>query len=193
MFGRSPLSRSAVFKCELLSVTQDTSVYEDCSKQVNIFNIPIMSVGTIMVQPTHDPRYFREIITKKLIPVFREREFINPRNNTSYIVPTKPYFIKYKELINHGEYSGNSLEIAQAEEVKKYIEQHTFPHGSDWDFSLDLDEKIFLAEKYYANAAKANNATNAETYYANVAKGNNVTNAKVVKKLVKDMRNKQSW
>ena len=49
MFGRSPLSRSAVFKCELLSVTQDTSVYEDCSKQVNIFNIPIMSVGTIMV------------------------------------------------------------------------------------------------------------------------------------------------
>ncbi len=170
---------SAVYKCDLLSITPDIRVNIDEPKKENIKNADTVVVGTIMVKPTINPKYFREIITKKLIPVYR----ITKRNGSGlpyggkifYKAPDIPCFIKYSETQFFDEYQGNTLKKASAEEVKNYIERYVASDGTCNELLDKLNEIFKRAEEYYEEAAKKN------TY----------SDETQIKSLIKTMRKRQ--
>ena len=62
---------NTVYKCDLLSVTPDIKVYTDKSMKSNVMNADTTVVTTLLVQKTFNPSYFKEIVTGRLIPIYR--------------------------------------------------------------------------------------------------------------------------
>ena len=143
-----------VYKCDLLSITEDIRVNNDESIKKNIANAETEVVTTIMVQQTWHPNYVKEIITGQKIPVYR---IIHHKGNTvlngttDYEVPDYPCFIiQEMDVGNEGEVLSSNLVLATAPEVSQYINIHKRKD----DYALYLYEVLKTGERYY-NESKA--------------------------------------
>ncbi len=145
-----------VYKCDLLSITKDIRVNVDRPKKENLLHAETQVVEQVLVEPTFNESCFREIATKKIIPAFRifnrEDYFENYGGVTEIMVPKTACFIKYSEEEAFGDYKGNTLVVATADEVKAYLEQHLSPEGNYMDFEEKLDWYFEKAEAYYDEA-----------------------------------------
>ena len=119
---------NTVYKCELLSVTPDIKVYTDKSMKSNVMNADTTVVNTILVQKTFNPSYFKEIVTGRLIPIYR---VITYDTNTvlngkvELDPPKSPCFIKYDMTVgDEGLLLSDNLVKATADEVSEYAFNH---------------------------------------------------------------------
>lgn len=143
-----------VYEVDLYSITENIRVNQDWSRYENILNANLQEVATIMVLPTRNPKYFREIVTGMLIPVLREttKTTLFCYKDHYYTVPKTPAFIKIREVRFH-EYYNNNLICASAENVRQYVEKHI--NNVD-DFKMELSNIFETAEAYYENAKQKN-------------------------------------
>ena len=150
-------SKAIIYKCDLLSITENVVVNADESRATNIERAEVVPVETLFVQPTTSRKYFREIITRKLIPVYYEgyrEDFYEYRDGiTLKIIPKLPCYIKYQDSYINDIYQGDSLEIPTASEVLDYVEKHQDRES----FSSYLDGLLLQAELYYQDALLKNN------------------------------------
>ena len=90
------ITNNTVYKCELLSVKPDITVNQDRSKKKNMQLAETMPVKSILVTPTWDSRFMREIITGIKIPVYRIQviKSCNSRGDvyTDHLPPKKTIF-----------------------------------------------------------------------------------------------------
>lgn len=161
---------STVYKCNLLTITEDVIVNADESKKTNIANAKIQPAITLMVQKSLSGNYFKEIITGKIIPAYREiyyKEEVFPfKEKVRYSFPKKPYFIKYvqrNDSINN-EYT-NDLKEPSLQEVKEYIKLHS----DNKKFANILDTIFNQAEEYYNESLAKNNLSD-EKQIKNIVK-----------------------
>ena len=153
---------SNINECELLSITSDSITIDiNKTKKENIKDALVgrdmFYVTTLMVQPTLNKKYFREIITKKLIPVCRIRTRYSYLflEDHEYMIPNIPCFIKYQETLWYGERRKCDLRIAEPQQIKEYIKKHMSSDETFNKFSNELNEIFKKAEEYYDSAYTA--------------------------------------
>ncbi len=144
--------KNKVYKCDLLSITPDIRVNVDKNIRSNIKDADTEVISTIFVQPTWNPSYMKEIITKRIIPVYRieHYETSNVLNGQTYVeVPKSPCFIKYNVKVGDEDlWLSDDLVVATPDEVKDYINRH--PDKETYAFSL---YEIFKrGVEYYYNS-----------------------------------------
>lgn len=145
-----------IYKSKLLIVKEGATVFKDQTKKENLKNIDVEESMPVMVVPTINPRYFRELVTKKKIPVYciANRNGVDEKGNIGFdyhFIPNKACFIKFREYKFHGEY-GISLLKANAEEIQNYILKHTYSNTDYKEFKKDLAETFKQGEVNYKNA-----------------------------------------
>ncbi len=152
-----------VYECDLYSITPEIRVNQDWNRRKNISEADTKIVSKIMVQRTINPNFYKEIITGMLIPayrtIFKSGAFHSWGGDIYYRVPKEPVFIKFEErhfYDNHW----NSLVVAQAVDVKKYIEEHA---SNVEKFKNELTNLFKTAEEYYEDAYLKNTYSNKKT------------------------------
>lgn len=140
-----------VYKCDLYSITDDINVLDDLSKKENIANASKKVVDTIMVQATFSNKFYREIITGILIPVYRKtmKYGIDTPDVGKLIckIPGRPVFIEVNEKKFGDVILNSDLTAANFDEVKSYIEQHQDVVA----FKNHLNVIFQNADEYYEN------------------------------------------
>ena len=153
-----------VYKCDLHSITSDIIVYRDKSKIENIENAYTKVVAEIMVQKTFFPNIYKEIITGKLIHVYRTKHYIvykyNDKKDTykydfDYVVPKVPAKTVFIKIFENSTHKYSDLKIAESCEIEKYIKENNNTN----EYRRKLDEIFSKADEYY------NNAYEQENYY----------------------------
>lgn len=146
--------QTKVYKCRLLSVSNNIKIYKDLSKRKNIEQAETVEVETIFVQQTSNPSYLKEVISGKLIPVFRIQKITGSGEEIIYKYPPAwPCYIKYIEELENEEYRGNTLEEANYEELKAYYDKY---RGEETTEIMDkhLEEIFSQGESFYQEALK---------------------------------------
>ena len=144
-----------VYKCDLLTVTENIEVDRDASKRTNIRNAETRVAKTVMVERTLNG--FKELITGKKIPeysIYTHKIDKDYPGEVTHFVPKKPYFIKFHEEELVDRYQGNDLQLATAEELEDYVGEN-MPGGEITHFSEELDKIFETAEFYYSAAEKS--------------------------------------
>jgi hypothetical protein len=145
-----------VYKCKLLSISPDARINVDKSRKDNILNAETTEVAQVFVVPTLNRTKFREITTNRIIPaiseLYQEDYLENYGGIVHYSVPNSACFIKYSEREMYGDYKGNSLIPATAEEVENYVIEHRSEDGSFADYNKQLDALFLQAEENYENS-----------------------------------------
>ena len=147
-----------IYKCPLLIVSSDSRVNCDESKRKNIENAKTEQKKVILVQHSISQRYFKEIVTKEKIPVYRIQEIGGnpPQEPIIYhFAPNKPYFIQYEEKLENEEYRENTLEEATIDEIVDYLQNTDIE-----EMKRELDYIFHLAEENYQQAANRKQISN---------------------------------
>lgn len=141
-----------IYKCDLLSVTPDIRVNQDWPKKKNISEANKKIVKTILVQPTINPQFFKEIITEKRIPVYRitkKTGLFHSQDGDYYEYPPEsPVFILVRE---NWFQPGNNLTVASNQEIQEYLSQN-----NKEIYINELNEVFEQATKYYNDAFDRN-------------------------------------
>ena len=152
------MNNKTIYKCYLLTITKDIKINTSKTIQENISNAKVESTKIILVQPTNNPNFFKEIISEKLIPVYRiteKKSFFNEyKTNYEYTIPKTPYFIKYIERRNYNNEIITSLKEANLEEIQSYIDINASTKERYYKFINELNTIIEASKKHYYNAAK---------------------------------------
>lgn len=180
-----------IYKCNLLSVTENTKVYSGYSKKQNIKQAcaeeAVRPVETLYVEMSSDPAYMKEVITKELIPIYRIQ--ITTGGGLEDIVEHYPTswacFIQYTEEMEMDMYSGNTLEEATADELQDYYDRW---QGEDNPTIMHdrLEELFSRGEAYYQAAAK-NPVISEEERKANLVSLNSQHSKRTVLQKIKRM------
>lgn len=92
-----------VYRFNLMSIKPDITVYNDWTKAKNILESEKQVVDTVMVQLTCSDKYYREIITGKLIPVskvgFTDDMFYFGRSRAVEYYNLDPYMFIYEPYV----------------------------------------------------------------------------------------------
>lgn len=157
---------SNVYECDLITVTSDIRVNQDETFEENISNAKTQVAKKIMVQKTHNSKYFKEILTKKLIPVYCVRKcrgvLQSKEEVMNYYIPKTPYFIKYYEEQIQDNHWENDLKVATYENIEKYINDNKSLDGTYHEFLNQLEQIFKTANDYYKQAYMKNNYSEKE-------------------------------
>lgn len=181
-----------IYKCDLLSVTENMKVYNGYSRKQNIKQAyaeeATQSVETLYVDMTSDPEYMREVITKELIPAYRIR--ITTGGELEDIVehyPPKNWacFIIYTEKIKMDMHSGIDLDEASADELQEYYDRW---QGQDNPTIMhDRLEELFLRGEAYYQAAAKNPVPSEDERKANLVSSNSQGTKRTVLQKIRRM------
>ena len=152
------MNKETIYKCYLLTITKDIKINTNKTIQENISNAKVESKKLILVQPTNNPNFFKEIISEKLIPVYRiaeKKSFLSEyKTNYEYTIPKTPYFIKYTEKINYNNEIITTLKEAKLEEIQSYIDINAATKERYYKFINELNNIIETSNRIYYNATK---------------------------------------
>ncbi len=142
-----------IYKCDLLSISPDTVIYSDKSMKKNLENANTNVVATILVKETINIDYVREIVTNKLIPIYKIVTYDAPgyrhHGTIDHIVPKSPVFIKISETLGfEGIIEESDFTPATNDEIKEYLTLHNDPKK----YKNELEEIFRLGEEYYNNS-----------------------------------------
>ena len=140
-----------VYKCDLHSITPHIKVNRDWSKKENIEDADTIVVAKIMVQKTFLPNIYKEIITGRLIHVYKTIRYSYGWDGEVIEVPAKTVFIKIYE---NRLCAYNDLNIAKSYEIEKYIEKNSTNVD---EYRKKLDDLITQADEYYDNSYEQEN------------------------------------
>ena len=149
-----------IYKCSLYSITSSIEVDPNKTMRENIENAPTTPISTVLVRKTIHPRYFREIVTGKLLPVYTETTFTNTllKGDVEREIPKSPVFIKVNRVEGHaGEEVYTDLEKATPSEVEEYY----IDHGDRGFFDLSLYEVFARGYGIYEKAREKSGAKKA--------------------------------
>ena len=145
-----------IYKCALLSITPDFVFNNNQSMKENIKNAKLDVIMNIFVKKTINSNYVREIITNKLIPIYKISKFNTcSRNNGKivYDIPKSPVFIQVFEIVgDEGLILESGLKEASSDDLKYYSLDH-----SDKDvYQRELEYYFHRGNKYYSYAKHKN-------------------------------------
>ena len=181
-----------IYRCKLLSVTENMKVYNGYSRKQNIKQAyaegATLPVETLYVDMSSGPEHVREVITKKLIPVYRIR--IITGDELEDIVehyPPKNWacFIIYTEKIKMDMHSGfEDLDEASADELQQYYD--IWQGEDDPTVMHDRLEELFLKGEAYYQAAAKNPVPSEDERKANLVSSNSQgTKRTVLQKIIR--------
>jgi len=145
-----------IYKCSLLSITPDIEVNKGLNMKDNIKNANLNVVMNIFVKRTINSNYVREIITNKLIPVYKISKFNTcSRNNGKiiYDVPKSPVFVQVFETIGD---EGLIIESGFKEACSDDLKYYSLDHSDKDVYRRELEYYFHRGEKYYLNAKHKN-------------------------------------
>lgn len=156
-----------VYRFNLMSIKPDITVYNDWTKAKNILESEKQVVDTVMVQFTCSDKYYREIITGKLIPVskvgFTDDMFYFRRSRAVEYYNLDPYMFIYEPYVidsvtkKHLVHPKNSKHKVSPEELEQYIKERKNGYKGFDSYGEYLDSMYKQAEGYYEEAKGKNN------------------------------------
>ena len=139
--------RSDIYKACLYSITSSINVDLKASKSSNIVRNGV-SVMYILVRRTMSNKYFREVITGKLIPISYTTAFSYELRNYRHCV--------YVPLFLQSNFVYKGIYKASDEDIDKYIDRIKFIYRDFKSFRIYLDNLFTEGKKYYKDSeAKA--------------------------------------
>lgn len=180
-----------IYRCKLLSVTENMKVYNGYSRKQNIKQAyaekATLPVETLYVDMSSDPEYMREVITKELIPTYRIQ--ITTGGGLGDIVehypPSWACFIQYTEEIEMDMCSGNTLEEASADELQGYYDK--WQGEDDPTVMHDRLEELFSRGEAYYQAAAKNPVPSEDERKANLVSSNSQGTKRTVLQKIRRM------